>query len=145
MLAGTAIGGDNPFGARLVSALAGAATCLLVWGLGRRMLGPQVGLLAALILATAPIMVVESKLATTDATLAVLGRRLPVCLWELARAAVAGRGGGVLGLPGAGDADEGAGRPGADRGLGRRLVVVGRADGVLATAALAVGAGRVRA
>src|SRR6478752_10531716 len=34
MLAGTAIGGDNPFGARLVSAIAGAASCLLVLRFG---------------------------------------------------------------------------------------------------------------
>ena len=47
MLAGTALGGDNPFGARLVSALAGTGTCLLVWAWGRRMLGDRGGLLAA--------------------------------------------------------------------------------------------------
>src|SRR6185437_9251913 len=41
MRAGFAIGGDNPFGARLVSAVAGVGTCLLTWGLGRRMLGPR--------------------------------------------------------------------------------------------------------
>src|SRR5204863_5670451 len=72
MLAGTALGGDNPFGARLVSAMAGAGTCLLVWALGRRMFGRRVGLIAGLMAATAPILVVESKLATTDATLAFL-------------------------------------------------------------------------
>ena len=70
MRAGYAIGGDNPFGARLVSAFAGAATCLLTWRLGRSLAGPQAGLLGALALATVPIMVAESKLATTDATLA---------------------------------------------------------------------------
>src|SRR3954447_6304158 len=69
MLAGTAIGGDNPFGARLVSAVFGTGTCLLIWGFGRRLLGKPAGLLAALMLTTAPMMVVESKLATTDATL----------------------------------------------------------------------------
>jgi 4-amino-4-deoxy-L-arabinose transferase-like glycosyltransferase len=86
MLLGTQLGGDNPFGARLVSAVAGAGTCLLVWGLGRRMLGPRAGRLAALILATAPIMVVESKLATTDATLTFFLVACQFCLWELARA-----------------------------------------------------------
>ena len=40
------MGGDNPFGMRLVSGFAGAGTCLLVWGLGRRMFGAQVGRLA---------------------------------------------------------------------------------------------------
>src|SRR5439155_16155500 len=61
MLVGTALGGDNPFGARLVSSIAGASTCLLVWAWGRRMLGARAGLLAGLILATCPIVVAESK------------------------------------------------------------------------------------
>jgi 4-amino-4-deoxy-L-arabinose transferase-like glycosyltransferase len=94
MMAGMAIGGDNPFGARLVSAVAGAGTCLVVWGLGRRMLGARVGRLAALILATTPLMVVESKLATTDATLTLWLVGGQACLWELSqrpsRAAAAG-------------------------------------------------------
>ena len=85
MRAGFAIGGDNPFGARLASSLAGAGTCLLVWSLGRRMLGPRAGLAAALMLATAPIMVAESKLATTDATLTFLVVGCQFCLWELGR------------------------------------------------------------
>jgi 4-amino-4-deoxy-L-arabinose transferase-like glycosyltransferase len=84
MRAGYALGGDNPFGARLVSAIAGAATCLVVWRLGRSMAGPRVGLLAALALSTVPIMVAESKLATTDATLALLVVSAQACLWVLA-------------------------------------------------------------
>jgi hypothetical protein len=83
--AGTAIGGDNPFGARLISALAGTGTCLVVWAWGRRMLGARVGLWAALVLATAPIMVVESKLATTDACLALWVVLCQAALWELSR------------------------------------------------------------
>jgi 4-amino-4-deoxy-L-arabinose transferase-like glycosyltransferase len=85
MSIGVAIGGDNPFGMRLVSGFAGAGTCLLVWGLGRRMFGPQVGRLGALVLATAPIMLVESKLATTDATLTFWFVGGQFCLWELCR------------------------------------------------------------
>jgi 4-amino-4-deoxy-L-arabinose transferase-like glycosyltransferase len=85
MRAGYALGGDNPFGARLVSAIAGTATCLLVLSQGRRMLGPRAGLLAALMLTTAPIMVVESKLATTDATLTLFLVAGQFCLWELSR------------------------------------------------------------
>jgi len=85
MRGGMAIGGDNPFGARLVSAVAGAATCLVVWGLGRSIAGPRAGLLAGLALATVPIMVAESKLATTDATLALLVVSAQACLWSLAR------------------------------------------------------------
>jgi 4-amino-4-deoxy-L-arabinose transferase-like glycosyltransferase len=85
MRLGTALGGDNPFGARLVSACAGAATVLGVWALGRRMFGPRGGWPAALILATAPIAVAEAKLATTDATLALWLLGSQFCLWELGR------------------------------------------------------------
>ncbi len=85
MRAGYAVGGDNPFGARLVSAFAGAATCLLAWRLGRSIAGPEAGLLAGLALATVPIMVAESKLATTDATLALLVIVAQGCLWGLSR------------------------------------------------------------
>jgi 4-amino-4-deoxy-L-arabinose transferase-like glycosyltransferase len=85
MLAGTAVGGDNPFGARLVSALAGASACLLVWRFGGRMFGPRIGRIAALILATAPIVVINSKLATTDATLALFLIACQFSLWELSR------------------------------------------------------------
>jgi 4-amino-4-deoxy-L-arabinose transferase-like glycosyltransferase len=85
MRAGVALGGDNPFGARLVSAFAGMGTCLLVWSLGRRMLGERAGRLGALMLATSPIMVIESKLATTDATLAFWLVGAQFCLWELTK------------------------------------------------------------
>jgi len=80
---GTALAGDNPFGARLVSAIAGAGTVLAVWALGRKMLGPRGGRLAAIVLATAPIMIAESKLATTDATLALWLVGCQACLWTL--------------------------------------------------------------
>ena len=85
MRAGYALGGDNPFGARLVSSVAGAMTCLVVLGLGRAMIGPRGGLVAALALATAPIMVAESKLATTDATLTLLIVSAQACLWGLSK------------------------------------------------------------
>jgi 4-amino-4-deoxy-L-arabinose transferase-like glycosyltransferase len=81
----TALAGDNPFGARLVSGLAGAGTAWGVWWLGRRMFGPCGARLAALIFATAPIMVAESKLATTDATLALWLFGCQACLWVLSR------------------------------------------------------------
>ncbi len=85
MQAGTAIGGDNPFGARLVSALMGAATVMITWGLGRSMLGPLGGRLAALMLACAPIAVAEAKMATTDATLAAFVVGGQALLWRLAK------------------------------------------------------------
>ena len=83
MLAGTAVGGDDAFGARLASSLAGAASCLLAWVLAGKMFGPKVGRLAALVLATAPIVVANSKLATTDATLALLVLACQAALWRL--------------------------------------------------------------
>jgi 4-amino-4-deoxy-L-arabinose transferase-like glycosyltransferase len=82
---GTALGGDNPFGARLVSAVAGVGTVLATWWLGRRMFGPRGGRVAALILATAPIAIAESKLATTDATLSLWLFGCQACLWVLGR------------------------------------------------------------
>jgi 4-amino-4-deoxy-L-arabinose transferase-like glycosyltransferase len=82
---GTALGGENPFGARLVSSIAGAATVLGTWWLGRQMFGVRGGRLAALILATAPIAIAESKLATTDATLAFWLFGCQACLWVLGR------------------------------------------------------------
>ncbi len=85
MRGGVALGGDNPFGARLVSALAGVGTVLLTWGLGRSLFGPNAGRLAAGMLATAPIVVVESKLATTDATLAFFVVAGMACLWRLSK------------------------------------------------------------
>ncbi len=85
MRGGMALGGDNPFGARLVSGLAGMATCLVVWRLGRSIGGPTVGFLASVALATTPIMVAESKLATTDATLALLVISAQGMLWALSK------------------------------------------------------------
>ena len=79
----TALAGDTPFGVRIVSTLAGTGTCLLVWGMGRRILGKR-GFLAALMLAVSPIMVAESKLATTDATLMFWMVGGLYCLFELA-------------------------------------------------------------
>jgi 4-amino-4-deoxy-L-arabinose transferase-like glycosyltransferase len=81
----TAAWGDNPFGVRMVSSLAGAGTVLGVWVLGRRMLGPRGARLAAIVMATAPLAVAESKLATTDATLALLLLGCQACLWELGK------------------------------------------------------------
>ncbi len=85
MRGGLALGGDNPFGARLISAFAGMGTCLVAWRLGRSIAGPTAGLIAGLALATVPIMVAESKLATTDATLALLVTSAQGCLWALGR------------------------------------------------------------
>ncbi|HMB07314.1 MAG TPA: glycosyltransferase family 39 protein [Isosphaeraceae bacterium] len=85
MRVGVGLWGDNPYGMRFVSAVAGAGTCLVTWVLGRRIFGPREATLGALMLATAPIVVAESKLATTDATLALWVAGGHLCLWELAR------------------------------------------------------------
>ncbi len=79
----TAMAGDNPFAARLVSATAGASAVLGVWWLGRRMFGARCGTLAALAYATAPIVAAEAKLATTDATLALWLLGCQAALWVL--------------------------------------------------------------
>jgi 4-amino-4-deoxy-L-arabinose transferase-like glycosyltransferase len=81
----TAVAGDTPFAVRLVSTTAGAATVLGVWWLGRRLFGPRGGTLAALVYATAPIVVAEAKLATTDATLALWLLGGQAGLWVLSR------------------------------------------------------------
>jgi 4-amino-4-deoxy-L-arabinose transferase-like glycosyltransferase len=84
MIAGMEVGGDNPFGARLVSAVMGTAACLLVWQFGRRLISPLGGILAALALATAPIFAYNAKLSTTDATLTCFLVLCQWALWELA-------------------------------------------------------------
>jgi 4-amino-4-deoxy-L-arabinose transferase-like glycosyltransferase len=81
----TSWAGDNPFGVRLVSSIAGTAAVLGVWWLGRRLFGTRGGTLAALIYATAPIVAAEAKLATTDATLALWLLGCQACLWVLSK------------------------------------------------------------
>jgi 4-amino-4-deoxy-L-arabinose transferase-like glycosyltransferase len=85
MLIGTGIGGDNTFGARLISGLAGVGTVLAVRALGRRMFDAKTGRIAALIALTAPLLIVESKLATIDATLTLALVLCQFALWELSR------------------------------------------------------------
>jgi 4-amino-4-deoxy-L-arabinose transferase-like glycosyltransferase len=82
---GTALGGESPFGVRLASALAGVGSCVLVWRLGRVILGEWGGALAGLMLAVSPIMVAESKLATTDAMLAFFVLACQACLYRLSQ------------------------------------------------------------
>ncbi len=79
--------GDNPFGVRLLSALCGTGTCLAVWWLGRKVVGPRAAYLASLALATAPIVVVESKLGTIDSTLSLVLVSMFFLLWDLSFAA----------------------------------------------------------
>ncbi|ADV62089.1 glycosyl transferase family 39 [Isosphaera pallida ATCC 43644] len=85
MQPGRWLAGDTPFGARLTSGVMGMLTVLLVWSTGQRLHGPGGGLWPGLILATMPLMVVESKLATTDATLAFFVTLSFRALWELSQ------------------------------------------------------------
>ena len=78
MLAGTAVGGDNPFGARLVSALAGTCTVLLVWAWGRRMLGTRGGTARRLDPGDRPDHGGRIEAGDDRRHLDVLRRRLPV-------------------------------------------------------------------
>jgi hypothetical protein len=73
-----AVAGDGPAAARLLSALLGTLTIPAIFFLGRRLLGPTAGLLAALILALSPFHVrfaQETRMYTLlmlNATLALL-------------------------------------------------------------------------
>ena len=98
MLAGTAIGRRQPVRrpARLGAGRGRHRACSSGPGAGGCSATGS-GCSAALILATAPIVVAESKLATTDATLAFLVVGCQFCLWELAQRALEGRGGRLLG------------------------------------------------
>jgi 4-amino-4-deoxy-L-arabinose transferase-like glycosyltransferase len=83
MSAAYSVFGDNEFGARFFSGVAGTITCLLTYRLGTRMAGRTVGLAASLMLAVAPLMIVESKMATTDAVLTAVLCAALSSLWEL--------------------------------------------------------------
>jgi 4-amino-4-deoxy-L-arabinose transferase-like glycosyltransferase len=83
MTAAYSVFGDNEAGARFASGVAGAITCMLTYRLGARMAGRSVGLAAAAMLAVAPFMVVESKLATTDSVLTAMIVGALSCIWEL--------------------------------------------------------------
>lgn len=61
--------GINEFAARLPSALAGLATMLLCYELGRRMFDPATGLLAGLIAGSAPLFCAAARFANPDALL----------------------------------------------------------------------------
>jgi 4-amino-4-deoxy-L-arabinose transferase-like glycosyltransferase len=63
--------GTNLFAARLPSALAWVATCMLVYALGRRMYGEKAGMVAALLSATAFGWVKYARLAMMDAPMAL--------------------------------------------------------------------------
>ncbi len=53
---------------RWLSVLAGGATCLLVWEMGKRLCGNRCGAVAGLLMAVVPLHVMHSRFLTTDAT-----------------------------------------------------------------------------
>ena len=141
---GTALGGDNPFGVRLVSAVAGAATVLGVWWLGRRMFGPRGGRLAALDLGDGADRDRRIEAGDDRRDPVALVARLPGVPLGARSTAVAHGGCAFLGFPEPGDPDQRPDRTGYDRGLVALGLVVGLADLGLETAALAVGTRRLR-
>ncbi len=90
MQVGVFVGGDNPFGNRLMSACFGAGSCVLVWRLGRRMFGDSAGRIAGFAMASAPLVIIESKLATTDASLCFFLTLSYAAGWELTQRASRG-------------------------------------------------------
>lgn len=58
--------GDNEFGARVPGALAASLVVFLTWYIGRRLLTPLAGFLAAVVLASGGLFVVMSRLMLTD-------------------------------------------------------------------------------
>ena len=65
---------------RLPSALAGTFMVLVTCAVGSRMFGPRAGLWAGLALAVAPLVLIESKLATPDATISAF---ITLAMWAL--------------------------------------------------------------
>ncbi|MBI1321819.1 phospholipid carrier-dependent glycosyltransferase [bacterium] len=75
--------GDSPLAARMPSILAAAISGVLVYSLANRWWGLRVGLWATIVWATAPLTVVESRMATTDAVLNALILGMTLCLTRL--------------------------------------------------------------
>lgn len=69
MIASYQLFGVSEFAARLPSALLGIGTVLLVWSSGRRLFGPRVGLISAVIISTALMFDVAGRAATPDSVL----------------------------------------------------------------------------
>src|SRR5262245_46479911 len=80
--------GVNESSARLPSALAAVATVLLTFDIGRRLLGRQRGLLAAIVVATSPIVMTYGRLVIFDLPLTAFAT---ATLWGLLRARLGGR------------------------------------------------------
>ena len=93
-LAGFTVCGRNETGARLGSALLTVGTCLLTWQIGTTLLGPAVGLLGGLAMATCVWTAVGGRAATPDAPL-LFFTTLAAYLFVRGAGIRAGAGGGV--------------------------------------------------
>lgn len=96
-IAGFTVCGRNETGARLGSALLTVGTCLLTWLIGTTLLGPAVGLLGGLAMATCVWTAVGGRAATPDAPL-LFFTTLAACLFVRGAGIRAGTGGGVPAL-----------------------------------------------
>ena len=89
MMSAYKVFGVNEFGARFWSAVLGIATCLLTYGIGRRLFQPAVGLWAGAMLAAALMFGVASRAATPDAPLIFFSTlSLAIFVWGLPESAI---------------------------------------------------------
>ena len=83
MSASMAAFGDTPLAARLPAILAGSLSGVLLYGLANRWWGRRVAGWATLIWSTAPLTIVESRMATTDAVLNLFTLGMLTCVTGL--------------------------------------------------------------
>ena len=138
---GTALGGDNPFGVRLVSAFAGAATVLGVWVLGQKDVRPARRAAGRLDPGDRADRGRRVEAGDNRRDAGPLAVRMSVLPLGAGSAAVTGRRRPLLGLLEPGDLDQGAGRSSLDRVVVAPGLVVGVAGLRVETIALA---GRTR-
>jgi 4-amino-4-deoxy-L-arabinose transferase-like glycosyltransferase len=82
MRAATFVLHDRVAGARVVSAVAGLASVLGTFAVGRRVAGPAAGVSAALAYAVSPLAVLHERMALMDATLAAAALWAIVTTWR---------------------------------------------------------------
>ena len=90
MMTSYSVFGVTEFAARFSSAVLALATVMLTYGIGRRLFGPRVGLLAGLVLVTSLMFVVAGRAATPDSVLIFCST---LALWIYVRGTFAAPGG----------------------------------------------------
>lgn len=89
MMAAYELFGVSEFGARFWSAVLGIGTCLLTYGIGRRLFDSSVGFWSAMMLAAALMFGVASRAATPDAPLIFFSTlALGIFVWGLPQSAI---------------------------------------------------------